>query len=108
MRRTIAIACLGLACASPAAALATGATATRAAATSTGDGSSLAPVDVVEVNGLIDDIVVHSIERAISRAEDGDSQALVLQVDSDGAVASRARLETMFDRIAASRVPIGV
>ena len=108
MRRTIAIACLGLACASPAAALATGATATRADATSTGDDSSLAPVDVVEVNGLIDDIVVHSIERAISRAEDGDSQALVLQVDSDGAVASRARLETMFDRIAASRVPIGV
>lgn len=93
MRRTVAIACLGLACASPAAAL---------------DGGALAPVDVVEVNGLIDDIVVHSIERAIARAEGGDSQALVLQVDSDGAVASRARLEAMFDRIAASRVPIGV
>ncbi len=103
MRRTIAIACLGLACASPSAALAGGAT----RSTPVPDGE-LAPVDVVEVNGYIDDIVVHSIERAIARAESGDSQALVLQVDSDGAIASRARLEAMFDRIAASRVPIGV
>jgi membrane-bound serine protease (ClpP class) len=104
LRRAIAIACLGLACASPAAALA----APTTAATPANDGGALAPVDVVEVNGLIDDIVVRSIERAIARAESGDAQALVLQVDSDGAVASRERLEAMFARIADSRVPIGV
>ncbi|MEY2740104.1 MAG: NfeD family protein [Ilumatobacteraceae bacterium] len=98
MRRTLAVACLAAACASPAVALAAG----------DADAGALAPVDVVEVNGLVDDVVVHSIERAIARAESGEAQALVLQVDSDGAVASRARIEALFERIAASRVPIGV
>ena len=36
------------------------------------DATDLAPVDVVEVNGLIDEIVAHDIEQAIDRAEDSN------------------------------------
>ena len=52
----------------------------------------LAPVDVVEVNGLIDEIVAHDIEQAIDRAENSDSQAIILQVNSHGSVVSTARM----------------
>ena len=43
-----------------------------------GGTNDLAPVDVVEVNGLIDEIVVRDIEQAIERAESSSSQAVIL------------------------------
>jgi len=54
----------------------------------------LAPVDIVEVNGLIDEIVVNDIEQAIDRAENSTSQAIILQVNSHGGVVSAARLHS--------------
>jgi membrane-bound serine protease (ClpP class) len=66
------------------------------------------PVDVLQVNGLFDHIVVKSIGDAIDRAGDKHSQALVLQVDSRGAVASDDEMAALLDRIAQSPVPIGV
>ena len=66
------------------------------------------PVDVLQVNGLFDDIVVESIGDAIDRAAEQDSQALVLQIDSRGAVVSDEVMTALLDRIAASPVPIGV
>jgi len=68
----------------------------------------LAPVDIVEVNGLIDEIVVNDIEQAIDRAENSTSQAIILQVNSHGGVVSAARLTQLFDRIINSKLPIGV
>ena len=66
------------------------------------------PVDVLQVNGLFDDIVVESIGDAIDRADEQNSQALVLQIDSRGAVVSDAVMAGLLDRIADSPVPIGV
>ena len=66
------------------------------------------PVDVLQVNGLFDHIVVKSIGDAIDRAVDKHSQALVLQVDSRGAVVSDEEMAVLLDRIAQSPVPIGV
>jgi membrane-bound serine protease (ClpP class) len=66
------------------------------------------PVDVLQVNGLFDHIVVKSIGDAIDRAVEKHSQALVLQVDSRGAVVSDEDMAALLDRIAQSPVPIGV
>ena len=66
------------------------------------------PVDVLQVNGLFDHIVVKSIGDAIDRAVDKESQALVLQVDSRGAVVSDEEMAALLERIAESPVPIGV
>ena len=72
------------------------------------DTNDLAPVDVVEVNGLMDEIVVRDIEQAIDRAELSTSQAVILQVNSLGGVVSTARMEALFNKIIESKIPIAV
>ena len=72
------------------------------------DAIDLAPVDVVEVNGLIDEIVAHDIEQAIDRAENSNSQAIIFQVNSHGSVVSTARMTQLFEKIINSKMPIGV
>jgi membrane-bound serine protease (ClpP class) len=66
------------------------------------------PVDVLQVSGLIDPIVVAAIDDAIERAVDDGSQALVLQVNSRGAVVGRDEVEALLERIATAPVPIAV
>jgi membrane-bound serine protease (ClpP class) len=66
------------------------------------------PVDVFQVSGLFDAIVVDSIGDAIDRAESNDSQALILQVDSRGAVISDAAMDRLLDRIADAPLPVAV
>ncbi|MGI9646810.1 MAG: NfeD family protein [Ilumatobacteraceae bacterium] len=73
----------------------------------TGDGD-VQPVDVLQVSGFIDPILVAEIGAAIDRAADGDSQALILQVNSRGTVVSDREVEKLLERIADSPVPIGV
>ncbi len=68
----------------------------------------VAPVDVLQVNGLFDDIIVAEIGNAIDRAVEQGSQALVLQTNSRGAVVSDEQMAELMDRIADSPVPIGV
>lgn len=70
--------------------------------------STVAPVDVLQVDGLFDDIIVTEIGDAIDRAVDNGSQALVLQVNSRGAVVSDQDMAALMDRIAEAPVPIGV
>lgn len=72
------------------------------------DGESVPPVDVLQVAGFFDDIVVDEIVAAIDRAASDGSQALVLQVDSRGAVVSEATMADLLDRIAEAPVPVGV
>jgi membrane-bound serine protease (ClpP class) len=69
---------------------------------------SVEPVDVLQVNGLFDHIVVSSIGDAIDRAAEKGSQALVLQVDSRGAVVSDELMADLLDRIAEAPMPVGV
>jgi membrane-bound serine protease (ClpP class) len=67
-----------------------------------------APVDVLQVNGLFDNIVVAAIGDAIERAETDGSQALILQVDARGAVVSDESMAGLMAKIDAANVPIGV
>jgi membrane-bound serine protease (ClpP class) len=86
-------------------------TATPAAAqdeVDTGDTVDVPPVDVLQVAGLFDDIIVSEIDAAIDRAVADGSQALVLQVDSRGAVVPDEVMAELLDRIADAPLPIGV
>lgn len=69
---------------------------------------ALAPVDVVEVSGLMDEINADSVERAIERSSANGAQVLILQMNTKGAVVSRDRMERLLIRIRDSRVPIAI
>ncbi len=66
------------------------------------------PVDVLQVSGLFDPIVVDAIDKAIDRSITDDAQALVLQVNTRGAVVSRDEIEALMARIAAAPLPIAI
>jgi len=65
-------------------------------------------VDVLQVSGFIDPILVDEIDAAIDRAVDEDSQALILQVNSDGTVVDDDVVEDLLVRVANAPVPIGI
>ena len=65
-------------------------------------------VDVLQVSGLIDPILVDSIRSAIDRAEDEGSQALILQVNSRGTVVDDDALEDLLDDLQNATVPIAI
>lgn len=67
-----------------------------------------APVDVFQVSGLLDAIIVAGIHDAIDRSIEQGSQALILQVDSHGAVVGDEAMIELLQRIADSPVTIGV
>jgi membrane-bound serine protease (ClpP class) len=70
--------------------------------------ADLAPVDVLQVSGLFDEVVVDSIVDAIDRAEQQGSQALILQLDTKGAVVSRDQMAALLQQVVDARVPVGV
>ncbi|MFM8626471.1 MAG: NfeD family protein [Actinomycetota bacterium] len=72
------------------------------------DGADLEPVDVVEVSGLVDEIVADSIEDALVRAESNGAQAVILQVNTKGAVVGRDRMASLLRRIRDAEVPVAV
>ncbi len=65
-------------------------------------------VSVIEVSGLLDRVLVDFIETQITTAEDQGAIALVLQLNSTGAVAADSRLNELIGRIEHSRVPVDV
>ena len=67
-----------------------------------------APVDVVEVSGIIDPIVTDFIERSIGAAERAGDQAVVLQMNTPGATVSTTRLVALAQRIARATVPVTI
>ncbi len=68
----------------------------------------LAPVDVVEVSGMVDSIVADSIEKAITRSQDNGAQALVLQLNTRGAVVGRDRMAEVLTAITNSKIPVAI
>ncbi len=74
----------------------------------TGKASDLAPVDVLQVSGLFDKVVVDSIVQAIERSESTGAEALILQLNSTGAVVSRAEMAALLQRVADAKVAVGV
>ena len=75
---------------------------------STPDGVEIAPVDVLQVSGFIDDILVSEISAAIERADEGGAQALILQVNSDGTIVDDNVVAALLADIADAPIPIGV
>ncbi|WP_040493930.1 NfeD family protein [Ilumatobacter nonamiensis] len=71
-------------------------------------GIDIPRVDVLQVSGLIDPILVDSIQGAIERAEEQGSQALILQVNSRGTVVDDDELENLIDDVATTDVPIAI
>jgi len=68
----------------------------------------LAKVDVVEVTGLIDNVVANGIDAAVARSQQNGAQALILQINSTGAVVDRARMESLLATIRNSDIPVGM
>ncbi len=68
----------------------------------------LAPVDVVEVSGLVDNVVAQNIEESIVRSQSNGAQALILQMNSKGAVISRERMTELATAIADSKIPVAI
>ncbi len=72
------------------------------------DASQLAPVDVLQVSGIFDKIVVRSITEAVENAESNGAEALILQLSSRGAVVSDEEMTTLVQRVSDAKVPIGI
>ena len=70
--------------------------------------SDLAPVDIVAVSGLIDNVVVAEIEHALVRSQENGAQAVVLQVNSRGAVVSAVRMAELLTKISEADIPVAV
>lgn len=79
-----------------------------AVASTSDDADATGSVRVLQVSGLFDPIVVASIEDAIDTAAADGSQALVLQMNSRGAVVSDARMEALLTAVAESPVAVAV
>jgi membrane-bound serine protease (ClpP class) len=67
-----------------------------------------APVDVVEVNGLFDQVEADAVDHAIDRAARDGSQAVVLQMNTGGSVVSRQRMTEVATHIAHSPVLVAI
>ncbi|MDQ2648340.1 MAG: hypothetical protein M3Z03_02155 [Actinomycetota bacterium] len=65
-------------------------------------------VAVIEVSGLLDRVLVDFITTQIAEAEDDGAVALVLQMNSGGAVVADDRLAELLDRIRTADVPVDV
>ena len=66
------------------------------------------PVDVFKVTGLVDSVLADGIDKAIDRAVKNGSQALVIQMNSKGAVVSRSRMERLAQKIANADIPVAI
>ena len=68
----------------------------------------LPAVDVLQVSGLIDSIVADEIERALERAADDGSQAIILQINSKASVIGRDRMRDLYELIENADVPVAI
>ena len=111
--RRLAIALLGLA--GPVAALALAAPPATAQTTTTSPSAPLATtstttgtVRVEQASGLLDAVLVHEIEQSITTAERTGAQALIIQLNSKGAVVRRAAIAALAARIHDAKVPVAI
>lgn len=64
------------------------------------------PVDVLQVSGYLDRILANEIRNAVKRSETDGAQALVLQMNSKGAVIPDSEVTEVADLMRASKVPV--
>jgi len=72
------------------------------------DDEPVPSVDVLQVSGLFDDIIVAEIGDSIERSDEQGAQALVLQVNSRGAVVGDDVMAELLQLIVDAPLPIGV
>ena len=65
-----------------------------------GAAADLKPVDVLQVSGLFDSVIVDAIHQAIHDSEAHGSQALILQMNTTGAVVSRDEMSDLLTAVA--------
>ena len=65
-------------------------------------------VDIIEVNGLIDPVLVEFISRSLSESEAAGATGVVLQMESAGAAVSDAEITELASQIAELDVPVSV
>ena len=65
-------------------------------------------VEVFEVSGLLDDVLVDALENAIQDAQRNGANGLILQVNSKQAVIPNARLIEIANQIQSSNIPVDV
>jgi membrane-bound serine protease (ClpP class) len=65
-------------------------------------------VDVVQVSGWLDPVVVDFLGHALDEAAAGKAEVLVIQLDSPGSLVERARLDDLLTRLRSSKVPVAV
>lgn len=79
-----------------------------AAAGPPSEGDDPGTVEVIEVSGLLDPILVDFVLSSIERAEREQAVALVLQLNSQDSVVSRDRLNRLAEAIVDADVPVAV
>ena len=72
------------------------------------DGKDLAPVDVVEVSGLLDRISADSIRTSLERSAGNGAQAVILQVNTRGAVIGRDAMADLLSDIKKAPIPVAI
>ena len=72
------------------------------------DAGSCPEVRVVEVTGLLDDVLTSFVERSVAEADDCGAVAVVLQLDSPGAVVDRATFDELLATVEGAEVPVTV
>jgi membrane-bound serine protease (ClpP class) len=78
------------------------------AAAQAGDATPTAFVDVLEVSGLLDRVVADEVLRAIDRSIADGAQALILQLNTRGAVIPDADVAELATAIHASEIPVAI
>jgi membrane-bound serine protease (ClpP class) len=71
-------------------------------------GETVGRVDVLQVSGFVDPILIDAIDDAIVRADTEGSQALILQVNSDATIVDDDVVEDLLVRVATAPIPIGI
>ena len=105
MRTTLQAIVIGIAAS---AALALGASPAGAQDDPSSDEPAVAPVDVLQVDGLIDPVVVAEITNAVDDLATNGSQALILQVNSRGVVVDDDTFTDLLSTIADAPRPVAV
>jgi membrane-bound serine protease (ClpP class) len=81
---------------------------TDVTATESSVADNLAPVDVLQVSGLFDEIQVQSVADAIDRAESAGSQAIILQMNSKGSIVSDESMRGLLQKVADATIAVGI
>src|SRR5690606_25804423 len=80
----------------------------RPAAAAPGQAPDAGYVSVIEVSGLLDRVLVDFVRTEIDDAERQGALALVLQLNSGGAVVADDRLDDLIEAIESAEVPVDV